>query len=65
LAVYVCANRKCLFTFERTGSVEVCPDCGHINVRYANDDEVEEYRKNREESGANYQKTKKSPARSQ
>jgi transcription initiation factor IIE alpha subunit len=48
--VYVCTNRKCQFTFERAGSVEVCEDCGGTNVREASVDEIKEYLKNRDES---------------
>lgn len=48
MAVYICG--KCLFCFERTGSIENCPDCGNMNVRYATDAEAAEYRHNREES---------------
>ncbi len=41
LAVYICS--KCLFTFERRGPVENCPDCGAVNVRFASNAEKDEY----------------------
>jgi hypothetical protein len=50
LAVYVCTNRKCLFTFERAGRVDICEDCGGTNVRNASESEIQEYLRNREES---------------
>ena len=52
LAVYICTNQKCLFTFERTGPVDACPDCGSVNVRFADDGEIKEYRRNRDEASA-------------
>jgi DNA-directed RNA polymerase subunit RPC12/RpoP len=41
LAVYICG--KCQFCFERVGEVTACEDCGHINVRLADDEEIAEY----------------------
>jgi DNA-directed RNA polymerase subunit RPC12/RpoP len=41
LAVYICS--KCKFCFERVGEVTACEDCGHINVRLANEEEIKEY----------------------
>ena len=41
LVVYICA--KCLFSFERLGEVESCPDCGSVNIRHATDEEQSEY----------------------
>ncbi len=46
-AVYICS--KCLFMFERTGSVENCPDCGAMNVRFSTEAEKAEYMRIREE----------------
>jgi len=39
--IYCCD--KCLFTFERAGSVDSCPDCGYREVRPANEDEQAQY----------------------
>jgi rubrerythrin len=47
VAVYVCS--KCLFSFERAGNVENCPDCGAENVRFATEAEKAEYQRVREE----------------
>ena len=46
MAVYTCG--KCLFCFERKGEVEACPDCAHLFVREANEDEIAEYLQNHE-----------------
>lgn len=46
--VYTCA--RCLFTFERSGNVDLCPDCGSPNVCHATDDEVAEHKRNKEQS---------------
>jgi len=43
--IYVCA--KCKFIFERSGVAEHCEDCGSPNIRSANEDEIAEYKKNR------------------
>ncbi|GHU79644.1 hypothetical protein FACS1894191_2910 [Clostridia bacterium] len=48
MAIYTCG--KCLFTFERRGEVDSCPDCGHSNVRLATEEEITEYKRNREET---------------
>jgi len=47
MAIYNCG--KCHFTFERAGEVEACPDCGRESVHEATPEEIEEYRKNKEE----------------
>lgn len=47
MAVYICS--KCRFAFERTGNVESCPDCGDVNVRFADESEKAEYLRVREE----------------
>ncbi len=47
MAVYICG--KCQFCFERVGEVTACEDCGHINVRLANDEEIAEYERNKAE----------------
>ena len=52
MAVYICS--KCKFCFERAGEVSACADCGHINVRLANDDEIAEYRRNKAESDSSH-----------
>lgn len=49
LAIYVCG--KCRFCFERKGSVEACPDCGHTFILDADEDEILEYRRNLAEFG--------------
>lgn len=54
MAIYIC---KCLFCFERTSAVEICPDCGGMCVREANSEEAAEYRRNRAEL-SNEQKEK-------
>ena len=53
LAVYVCTNRKCQFVFERTGTVDICEDCGSANIRNATEAEIQEYLRNREEAEEN------------
>lgn len=45
--IYTCD--KCRFTFERTGKTEICPDCGGMRVRDADEAETAEYRRNRAE----------------
>ena len=45
---YNLACGKCLFAFERKGAVEACPDCEHMNVRFATDGEVSEFERNRD-----------------
>lgn len=39
--VYVCDN--CHFTFERISEIEQCPDCGKINIRVAQEEEIKKY----------------------
>ena len=51
LVVYICA--KCLFSFERIGSVDTCPDCGSVNIRQATDEEKSEYLRVRAEMNSN------------
>ncbi len=41
MAVYICS--KCRFCFERVSEVTACEDCGHVNVRLANEEEIAEY----------------------
>lgn len=57
MAVYIC---KCGFCFERAGAAEQqCPDCGGVNVRFADEKEKAEYRQNREESDRLYSREDK------
>ena len=44
--IYIC--NVCLFTFERTGNVETCPDCSKLNLREATVSEKDEFHKNNE-----------------
>ena len=39
--IYVC--EKCNFAFERVGNIEQCPDCGKMNIRHANEEEINKY----------------------
>ena len=43
----ICTCNNCHFTFERTGLVDACPDCGKMVIREATDDEKDEYISNR------------------
>ena len=47
--IYKCDNPYCGFLFERVGEVDCCPDCGHDDIRPANEEEQKEYleRKNK------------------
>ena len=45
--VYTCS--KCKFTFERSGTIDLCPDCGSENVRTATEEEKQGYQENRDE----------------
>jgi hypothetical protein len=47
MAFYTC--EKCLFSFERRGPVEACPDCGRENLRDATTEEIAELKNNRME----------------
>lgn len=47
MAVYIC--NKCRFCFERVGEVTACEDCGHINVKLANEEEIAEFERNKAE----------------
>ena len=47
LSIYVCS--KCQFAFERRGEIQNCPDCGSENIRAADENEINDYNKNREE----------------
>ena len=44
--VYTCG--VCRFTFERSGEVDACPDCGKPVIRTATAEEIAEYRQNRQ-----------------
>ena len=48
MIVYIC--EKCRFSFERSGEVDVCPDCGCGFVREASDCEIMQHIKNRSET---------------
>ena len=50
MVVYMCM--KCQFCFERSGEVDLCPDCGAMNVRETTDKEAAEYRRNQAEINA-------------
>ena len=39
--IYKCDNPYCGFLFERVGEVDCCPDCGHDDIRSANEEELE------------------------
>jgi rubrerythrin len=41
--IYTC--QRCKFTFERTGEVETCPDCGKDGIRPATDKEIADFKK--------------------
>ncbi|WP_312158802.1 hypothetical protein [Oscillibacter sp.] len=41
--IYTC--QRCRFTFERTGAVETCPDCGKDSIRPATDEEIADFKK--------------------
>jgi len=45
--IYVCDN--CHFTFERVSDIEQCPDCGKINIRAAQEEEIKKYLQIKEE----------------
>ena len=47
VCVYVCENNLCGFVFERSGPVDVCPDCGSIKIRVADNDETLIFNKNK------------------
>ena len=47
MKIYIC--EKCKFSFERSGIVEECPDCGRSFVREATEDEAAEHQKNKTE----------------
>ena len=47
MAFYTCDS--CLFSFERRGPVDSCPDCGRGNVREATVEEQAEVIRNRKE----------------
>lgn len=49
--IYTC--NICHFIFERIGEIDQCPDCGKKNIREANDEEKENYRKYKEEKKKN------------
>lgn len=49
--IYTC--NICRFTFERIGEIDQCPDCGKKNIREANEEEKESYRKYKEEKKKN------------
>lgn len=53
--VYTCKN--CGFVFSRIGECEQCPDCGKYTVRFANEEEINEFEyrmKHPEESDNSY-----------
>lgn len=45
--VYYC--EKCRFLFSRSSSVDACPDCGSPRIRFADEEEIAEYDKRREQ----------------
>lgn len=47
--IYVCDS--CHYLFEADEDIDRCPDCGKRNIRPANEQEREEYRKLRLEFG--------------
>ena len=59
MAVYIC---KCGFCFERAGDADRCPDCASMNVRYASNQEADEYRQNRAEADRVYAQEMKGKA---
>ena len=40
--IYKCS--KCLYLFERRGTVDRCPDCGSVNFTEAGPEDQREYR---------------------
>jgi len=47
--IYKCENEKCGFLFSRMEQPSVCPDCAKEVIREADDEEQQEFEKNRKE----------------
>ena len=41
--IYTC--QRCKFTFERTGDIGTCPDCGKDSISPATDEEIADFQR--------------------